>query len=227
MNLNEWGSVSRTVVENVWDRAVDFAPHLVGAVLIALVGGIIAVIGGYIVNRVLVAIKLQSLADQSRLTNVLQKAKIRSDVAELADTFTKWVIVLVFLVPAASVLNVPQVSGFFESLLSYLPNVVGTITLLFFGHLLADMLARVVRASVDSYGSTSGRFLELLSRWAVYGFLAVSATFSLGVPREFSLIMFIALVSGLAIALGLSVGLGGQSHMNDLFKKLRDEQSKR
>ncbi|KKU43587.1 MAG: F0F1 ATP synthase subunit C, partial [Berkelbacteria bacterium GW2011_GWA2_46_7] len=35
--------------------------------------------------------------------------------------------------------------------------------------------------------------------------------------------MFIGIVSALAIALGLSLGLGGQTHMNDLIRKIRED----
>jgi hypothetical protein len=35
--------------------------------------------------------------------------------------------------------------------------------------------------------------------------------------------MFVGVVSALGIGIGLSLGLGGQAHMNDLIKRIRDE----
>ena len=47
--------------------------------------------------------------------------------------------------------------------------------------------------------------------------------FALGVPREFTVIIFIGIVSALALGIGLALGMGGKDHMNDLVKKVRDE----
>lgn len=226
MTIDQWGTTTRDVVQNVWDRIVVFVPNLVGAVVIALIGVVIGMILGFIVTKVLQAIKLQSLSDQSSLTNVLQKAKFRSDISEIAGSFVKWVVVLAFLVPASTVLGIFGVRDFFESVLAYIPTVVAVVALIVFGAIIAEMLARLVRASVDSLGLTTARLVESVTRWSVYTFVAIASLFALGVPREFTVIMFIGLVSALALAFGLSLGLGGQSHMNDLVKKVRDEHKK-
>src|SRR5579872_40214 len=119
MTISDWGTQTRDIVQNVWDRIVTFTPNLVGAILITVVGVIIGIALGYIVTRLLKAAKIQSLADESKFDEVLKKAKIRSDIAEISGSFIKWLVILIFLVPASNVLQLVGVQNFFENILKF------------------------------------------------------------------------------------------------------------
>lgn len=223
MAINDWGTQTRDVITLVWDRIVAFTPNLVGALLIVLVGAIVGVILGYVVTKILQAVRLQSLADQSKFTDVLKRAKLGTDVAEIVGSFVKWVIILAFFIPAANVLHIPGVQNFFEGVLAFIPRVLGVGLLVIFGYLVANLFAALGRAATDSYGLTMSKVIENLIRWGFYVSIATTALFALGVPTEFTVILFIGLISTLAIGFGLSFGLGAQGHMNDLVKSVRDE----
>ena len=222
--FNQWGTTTRDAVESVWNRIVDFSPNLIGAIVIILVGVIVALILNYVVTQILRAAQVQQwLGEQTRLSEVLKKAKMRSDLAEITGGFVKWVVILAFLVPAAAILKVEGVQDFFEGVLNYVPRVLAVGFLVIFGSQVVEMIARLVRASVESLGLTVARLVEMIIRWAFYVSIAITSLFALGVSQQFTIIMFIGVVAALAIALGLSLGLGGQTHMNDLIKKIRDD----
>ncbi|MEX0594599.1 MAG: hypothetical protein WD157_00670 [Patescibacteria group bacterium] len=223
MSIDMWGTEVRDSLQVLWDRVVDFTPSIVGAVLIVLVGAIVAVILGYVVTAILRAIRLQSLSDQSKFTEVLKRAKMRTDIAEISGTFTRWVVVLLFLIPAANVLKVDGVRDFVEGILLYVPRVLAVAVLFLFANQIVEVLAKLTRTAADSIGSTVSKLAESTVRWAIYISVAITAMFALGVPREFTVIIFIGVVSTLALGLGLSIGLGGKDHMNDLIKRLREE----
>ena len=222
--FNQWGTTTRDVVESVWNRFVDFLPNIIGALVIVLVGIIVALILNYIVVQILKAAQVQKwLGEQTRLVDVLKKARMRSELPEIAGGFVKWVVILAFLVPAAAILKVEGVQDFFEGVLSYVPRVLAVGFLIVFGSQVVEMLARLVRASVDSLGLTVAKLAEMVVRWSFYTSIAITSLFALGVSQQFTVIMFIGVVSALAIALGLSLGLGGQNHMNDLIKRIRED----
>ena len=222
--FNQWGTTTRDVVQDVWNRIVDFSPNLIGALVILFVGIIVALILNYVVTQILRAAQVQKwLGEQTRLADVLKKARMRSDLAEITGGFVKWVVILAFLVPAAAVLRVEGVQDFFEGVLGYVPRVLAVGFLIVFGSQVVEMLARLVRASVDSMGLTVAKVVEMVVRWTFYTSIGITALFALGVSQQFTVIMFIGIVSALAIALGLSLGLGGQTHMNDLIRKIRED----
>ncbi len=222
--FNQWGVASRDVVESVWNRIVDFSPNLVGALVILFVGVVVALILNYVVTQILRAIQIQKwLGDQTHLTDILKKAKMRTDIAEISGSFVKWVVILVFLVPAANILKIDGVQLFFDGALSYVPRVLGVAFLIIFGSQVVELTARLVRASVDSLGLTVAKLVEMVVRWAFYTSIAITSMFALGVPQQSISTMFTGIVFALAVALGLSLGLGGQNHMNDLIKKIRED----
>lgn len=223
MAINDWGTQTRDVIKMVWDRIVTFSPNLVGALLIVLVGAIVGIILGYVVTKVLQAVRLQSLSDQSKFSDVLKKAKLNSDIAEITGSFVKWVVILAFFIPAANILQVTGVQNFFEGVFSYIPRVLGVGLLVVFGYLVANLFAALGRAATDSYGLTLSKVVENLIRWAFYISIATTALFALGVPTEFTVIIFIGVVSMIALGFGLAFGLGAQTHMNDLVKSAREE----
>lgn len=223
MTIDQWGTESRDTVQMVWDRIVDFTPNLVGAAVIILVGAIIGMVLGYVVTRILQAAKIQSLSDQSKLTDVLKRANVNSDISEISGSFVKWVVVLAFLIPASTVLRIEGVRDFFEGIFLYVPRVLAVGVLILFGTAVANLMAKLARATADSLGSTTASTIEFVTRWAFYSSIVITSMFALGVPREFTVILFIGVISALALAIGLSLGLGAKDHMNDLIKKVRDE----
>lgn len=223
MTINDWGTQTRDIVQNVWDRIVTFTPNLVGALLIVLVGAIIGIVLGYVITRILQAAKIQNLADQSKLTDVLKRAKLKTDVAEICGTFVKWVVILTFLVPASTILQLESVRNFFEGIITYIPTVLGVGVFVLFGTVVADTLGRLARATTESLSVTTAKLIEMVVRWSIYIAVAIASMFALGVPTEFSVIMFIGVVSAIGIGIGLSFGLGGKDHADDLIKRIRTE----
>lgn len=223
MTISQWGTQTRDIVQNVWDRIVTFTPNLVGAILIMVVGVIIGWAIGYVVTRILQAARIQSLAEESKFDELLKKAKIRSDLAEISGSFVKWLIILVFIVPAANVLQLTGVQNFFGGVIHFVPIVLGVAVFVSFGVIFTDLIAKLVRAASDSLGFTTSKLVELVVRWTFYISFIIASMFALGVPQEFTVIMFIGVTAALAIGIGLSAGLGGQDHFNDLMKRIRSE----
>lgn len=226
MSIDAWGTETRQVIESFWDRFVEFAPNIIGAILIMLVGAIIGVVLGFVVQKIIETVKLQSLADQSKFTEVLKRAKLKSDISQISGSFVKWLTIFIFVIPAAAVLRIEGVIDFVNGIMVYVPTVIGVAILVVLGSQIAELLARLTRAAAESMSATMAKVAEMTVRWAIYASIVIAALFALGVPREFTVIMFIGVVSSLAIALGLSLGLGGQTHMNELIKRVRDDLKK-
>lgn len=224
--VQDWSTEVQDVVQSVWDRILTFAPNVIGAVLIVLVGAIIGWVIGYIVTRILQVAKIQTLSDQSKFTEVLKKAKLNSDIAEISGTFVRWVVVLAFLLPASTVLKVEGVTAFFEGVLSFVPRVIATALLIVFGYAVADAMAKLTRATAETIGTVTAKTAEMFVRWTLLSAVGIAAMWAVGVPQEFTVILFIGVISMLALGFGLSFGLGTKDHANDLVKQIRTELKK-
>ena len=223
---NWWDAVSNAT-SDAWSRILSFIPNLIGAFIIILVGLLIAYILKWVVVQIFSAIRLQTLSDRAKFTEVLNKMGIKQNVAELLGNLTKWVIIIVFLVPALEVLGLPQVGDVVTQILAYLPKVIVAGFLVFVGIIIADIISHLIKATAITVGAATAGILASVAKYAVLIFVALMALVELGVATNLLLSLFTGFVAMIAIAGGLAFGLGGRDAAADLIKKIRDDFSKK
>jgi len=206
----------------VWERFLNFLPNIIGAAIIVLLGVIIGMILGYVVTRIIQAAKLQSFLDSTKFSETLKKAGIKTDISETLGQFVRYAVILISFLPAATILSLSRVEQFIEGL-TYLATVLGVAVFVVVALVIIDVIAKVVWAALESVGLTLAKMVSMAIRWVLYLFILIAAMFALGVPREFIVIMFIGVTASLAIASGLSFGLGSKDHADDLIKRIRSE----
>ena len=122
----------------------------------------------------------------------------------------KWIVRFFFLVAAANVLGMPQVSELLNQVLLWIPNLIVAALIL----LLAPLLARFVRGAIEvsagQMGFTNGRLLGRMAEIAIVSFAVLVAINQLGIAADLINILFIGIVAALALAFGLAFGLGGR-----------------
>lgn len=212
---------------DAWTKILSFIPNLIGAFVIILIGLLVAYVLKWIVVQVLSAIRLQTLSDKTKFTDVLNKMGIKQGVSDLLGNMVKWIVIIVFLLPALEVLGLPQVSDILSQVLSYLPRVVVAGFLIFVGIIIADIIAHVIKATAVTIGATTAQILAVVARYAVLIFVGLAALVELGVASNLLLTLFTGFVAMFAIAGGLAFGLGGRDAASDLIKKIREDFSKK
>ena len=113
---------------------------------------------------------------------------------------------------------IPDQPDILEKILSFIPNVISAILILFFATLLAGLVESLVKGSIRNIDPKTGRALGKISSYLVITIGILIGISELGIASEFILILFVGFVSAMALGLGLALGLGGQ----DLVKKLLD-----
>lgn len=223
MTASQWvGSVADTWAV-LWDKLINFLPLLVGAVLILIIGWLVGWALGLLVDRVLRAISLPALFETVKIEALLKKAEIGVDTTALLAGLVRWIIYIVAFIAAAQVLNLPTVAAFFDQILGYLPQVVAAAAILLIGAVAAHFFEKVVSGSVKAAGLRHATSTGALVRYSVLVFAFLAALAQLGVATPLIQTLFTGFVALLAIAGGLSFGLGGQGLAKELLEKLRKE----
>src|SRR6266478_1744891 len=97
-------------------------PSILGAIVLIIVGWIIAGVIAALVVRALRAIRIDQLAERSGVAAFLRRANVRADTAAVIAGLAKWYIRLVFLLLAANAVGLTAVSGIVTSVLAFIPN---------------------------------------------------------------------------------------------------------
>ncbi|KKW28802.1 MAG: Conserved cytoplasmic membrane protein, CmpX protein [Parcubacteria group bacterium GW2011_GWB1_52_7] len=226
MVLQTWGDVIILSLQEVWASVAGFLPLLIGALVVFVIGWIVAVSLGKVIEQIVKALKVDSVLEKLELHKVLDRAGIQLNSGAFIGGLVRWFLIVVFLLAALNILNLNEVSAFLRDVLGYIPQVVVAALILVIAALLAETAERTARASVEAAG-LKGALVGVVTRWAIWIFAIIAALYQLGVATLLLQTLLTGLVAMLAIAGGLAFGLGGKDLAGDFLGRVRREISDR
>lgn len=223
MVIQDWTSAVSTSWSVIWERFINFLPNLIGAVIILVVGWILGMVVALLIDRLFRIIGLQTLFEKAKVEDIIKKGDVDKDATALLASVAKWIIYLVAFIAASSTLKLPDVANFLNSILAYIPQAVAAGAILLIGLILAHFLSSVIKGSVKAGGLASADAIAIIIRYSIIIFTFLAVLSQLGIAQNFIGTMFIGVVAFLAIAGGLSFGLGGQGVAQEWLEKLRKD----
>ncbi|MHC4745862.1 MAG: mechanosensitive ion channel family protein [Planctomycetota bacterium] len=98
----EWENLIVEPVREMLTRILAYLPVLLGALLILIVGWIVAKIIRSIVNGVLKVIRFDVLADKAGISEVLRKGDLKISARQVVSGLVYWLIIIMVLVMVAN-----------------------------------------------------------------------------------------------------------------------------
>ena len=192
-------------VQGLVNQLMAFLPTLLGALVIFLVGWLIATAIQSIVVNILRAVGLDKLADQIQLTTVLAKGGIKQKLSELIGVIVYWLVMLAVVMVVFNALQLTVAAQLLQSVVTFLPNVIAAIFILIVGMFAAAFLEATIRTATSNAGMIQAQLMGQLPRTIVVIFAAVAALQQLKIPffGEAFLIVLAGISLGCAIAFGL------------------------
>src|SRR6266568_4096117 len=206
-------SFTATLIQSFRDAfsmILSAIPRIIGFIIIVAIGWFISSMLARGVTGLLRAIRFDELMQRSGLSDFLNKMGTGLDSAGIVAGLVKWLVRVVVLLVAFDVLGLPAVSDVMRQLLLWLPNLVVAIFVLFIGGIAARALGNFIRGATAESGFANPETLANVVRTTVWAFAIVVAINQLGIATNLITTLFTGFVSALAIALGLSFGLGGR-----------------
>lgn len=204
------GAAIITSVTTLLSNLLGFIPSLIGAIILIIIGWIIAGIVYRVVAAVLRKLRGDELAERHGIAAFLQRANVKLDAAGVIANIAKWYIRLIFLEAAFNALGLPQVVAIINSIILFLPNLVVALLLLFVGTLVARFVRSPAHASAQGAGMGGADTIGALCFFGIMAFFFIAAVGQIGIATGYLNILFSATVGGLALALALAFGLGGR-----------------
>jgi len=217
----DWYSVTIQALQNVWQGFLNFIPNLIGAIIVFIVGYFIALGIGKIVARILTQLRFNKIFERIGWREALEKAELKVNPSEFVGAIFKWTLVIVFLLIAVEILGFVQFAGILNKLISWLPNLIVAILIFVVAVIVADILDKIIRASVQKIGEKYVGFLGAMVRWAIYIFAGLAILVQLGVAQALINTLIVAVFGMIALAFGLSFGLGGKDVAAKIIEDLR------
>lgn len=219
MDLGEQLRVSfNSVVSNL----VLALPAIIGALIILVLGWIIAGLVGQVVRRLLARAGADRVFAQHG-AQVYGKSAQSLSLSRIAGAVAKWLIFLIFLIAAANFLGWPQVSELLNRVILFIPNLIVAGIILVLAPIAGRLLRRAVEGGSASAGVTTGPLLGRIAEIAVIVFGVVIAVNQVGIASDLVNILFTGLVVAVALAVGLAFGLGGRNVAEQITQSWYDK----
>jgi hypothetical protein len=198
---------------------IGFIPGFVAALLIFLLGWIIAILISRFFGKILEWIKFEAFLKEQEVEEALGTVVISNVLTKILYYY----IIILFLQQAFLYVNLGGVAAFITNVLVYLPVLIGAVLLV----LAAAIIGEFVKMRILSVNGKSV-MVQYIGRGvkALIVFLGVMAAletagFKTDIVKQTFLTLLQAVFYGVALAFGLAFGLGGQQDAKEWVGTVR------
>ncbi|MEK7608794.1 MAG: hypothetical protein AAB495_04410 [Patescibacteria group bacterium] len=222
MTFESWTYVIVNSLQNLWLRVVEFVPVFLGALIVLVVGLIVASGIGALVEKAFSLIRLDEFLKKLGLEPYFERANMKLHGSWFLGKVAQWFLIVAFLLAASDILGLSTLSLFLRDVLVYIPNVVIAVLIMLAAAVVGNVARRLVQGSVMSAKLSGAHFLGTLTWWSIVLFGFFAALIQLNVAPTVINALVMGFVAMLAIAGGLAFGLGGKEYAAHLIARLRE-----
>jgi hypothetical protein len=224
---SNWDNLIAAPVSAMLEKILTFLPVLLGALIILIVGWIIAKAIRRLIDFVLKAIRFDALADKAGITTILKKGDLKITAREVISGLVYWLVIIMVLVMVLNALDLPKASDVLTSLFAYVPNVIAALFVMIAAMFLASFVSGIVRTAAGNANLPKPEIFAGVSRWAIIIFAATIALEELGIAPLLVTTTFNIILGGVCLALALAFGLGGKDAAARYLEELRKRRSEK
>ena len=190
--------------------AVIWLPRLASALILLLLGWIVARLARFVLRNLLGRLRLDRLAERAGISKLFADAGFDPSVANLIARVVYWIVLLVFLQAATESLGLPGMVDTLGSLVAYLPSVLAAALILLLGSLIANVVGDALSALTSQTGVESGPLLGQIVRYVIIVFSIILALEQLGIQTTLLIATALAIIAATALTLALAFGIGSR-----------------
>ena len=183
---------------------LDALPALIGAILILIIGYIIAKVLQGVVTRVLQSMGFEGWMEQGGIKQFFERSQTRQTPLSILGKLVFWLVFFIAISMAVDTLGISAISDVLAQFIAYIPQIIAAVLILVLATLLANFVAGIVR------GATGSSVAGSVAQYGIIVFAAFAALTQLGIAEELIAPTFLILLGSVALAAALAFGLGGQ-----------------
>jgi hypothetical protein len=198
-------------------------PGVLLALVIFIVGVVIAGLVGKAVSHVINLTKVNRLFEGTTIKDSVNKAGYQLNLGAFIGWLVKWFFILVFLIGALDVLGLGTVNIFLQQIVVvFLPRVIVAALIVVVGSVLASFASKAISGSARIANVQAANLIGSITKWAIWITTILFALNQLGIGADLIQTLWTAIMAALALAFGLSFGLGGKDAAARAISRVSD-----
>jgi Conserved TM helix len=207
-------------------QTAAFLPKLLLALVVVLVGWLLAKAARFAVERALRAINFNVLTERAGTDNFLQQAGMRGDTTTLFGLVGFWVVILAALIIAFNGLGLTYITDLLQRVVLFTPKLLIAMLLVIFGSYCARFVGNAVQNYCIDAQIPDADVLSRLVRYLIMTLVVMIALSHLEIGGDIVQRTFLIILAGLMLALALAFGLGGKNWAAALLQRWWPQQRK-
>ena len=218
-----WNEAIQDSLHSLWEKIITFLPELLGALIVLLLGLVLAHFLSKLARKLVELTKVDNLVKKIDAAEKLKASGLKLDFAALIAWIVKWFIIVVTLMAVVDILNLEKINEFLQDVARFLPNVIVAVIILAIGLVVGQFVSDVIEksAKASKVVKKTADMLAALAKWAIVIFSILVSLSQLNIATNLIDILFTGLIAGLALAFGLSFGLGGKEYAAKWLEKIK------
>jgi len=214
--------------QDIWLGIARFVPKFLFAIIIFLIGWFVGNLLGRVVSQIIRSVKVDQALRTTQIEQFIKRAGFNLDSGAFIGGLVEWFVIVVFLVASFEIVGLSQVNAFLQQVvLFYLPQVIVAALMIIVAAVIAEAMRKVVTGAAAASGIKSANFAGSIAHWAIWIFGILFALSQLGIGAQIINTLITGIIVAVAIALGLSFGIGGQDVAARTIERVRQEIAER
>ena len=188
-------------------------PALIGALVILIIGYIIAKVLQGITTRVLKSVGFEGWMEKGGIKQFFDRSQTQQTPVSILGKLVFWLVFFIAISMAVDTLGITAISAVLAQFIAYIPQLIAAVLILVLATLLANFVAGIVR------GATGSSIAGSIAQYGIIVFAVFAALTQMGIAEELIAPTFLILLGSVALAAALAFGLGGQGVAQQLVEQ--------
>lgn len=206
-------------LQRSWFQIATYLPRVLTAIVLLILGWLIARTVQRLVVRLLRLARLEAAAEQTGVDDFLVRGGVRFTMVTLIGAIFYWGLLLIFAVAVFNLIGLTMSPESVARLTSYVPNVMAALVVLIFGSLGARLIRGLVVAYLGNVGVKGSDRIGVLVQAALVAFVVLLALQQLRIDVKLLASAFQLAFGGICLALAIAFGLGGRNWAESILER--------
>ncbi|MFW5943843.1 MAG: mechanosensitive ion channel family protein [Bacteroidota bacterium] len=214
--LEQWRQISIESLTTLGEQIMRILPGILAAILLLLVGWLLAKIFSRLVTRLFRLLHFDKLASRINELKWMQKSEYKVVPSKIIGKFVYWVILLLFIITATDTLGWSAVSQSFNQLITYLPQLFSAIIIFVVGFYLSNLIRDFIKTTLQSFEIASASALGETAFYIIMIIVAITALEQAGVKTALLTSNIILIIASFLLAFAVAFAISSR----DVFKNI-------
>ena len=216
--VSEWKDLTFNTLSTIVSDIASALPNILGAIVILMLGWGISKVVRFVLNKVFKIAQLSKVSDKINEARLFGDSNVKIDIEKVLLQFVKYILLLVFIIVAADIVELTIISQEIANLLRYLPILLSAMVIFMIGLYAAKLIKSALKSVFDSMGFGGGKLVSSIVFYIMVIFVTITALNQAGIDTSMFTSNFTLILGAFLLAFALGLGLGSRNVVESLLK---------